>query len=1063
MDYADLPMVVSKKHIALIDPHRKCVSNKRGSAGKRIRLCKFFKSKSHASTFESVFSLNTKRGSYDGTIFRFPLRQEGSFSEISNNTCTPQMILDDLFEPLKSESAYILLFLQNVKCISLWQWTTESHEAQEVFKVLLDQNVSDNIGALHKECGSKVNLILNCLTVRVHNIPTLAITNHHWLVMQVMGTNNDELRQLQNELSESVLPWVGLATKLKKYVSLQNCKAETSEPIADCSTLVNLFEQLEGNIQKAQMPAEIWSDDDFKNTDGRAFCFLPLPEKTVMPVHIHGYFAIDDNRRSIKWPTDDAKGKKAEWNNKLLLKVAAPSYALLLACRANLIRYENTLDSLPTTNTDSITDAYSTWPLHPELKNIAIWKDLVSPTITFSCSLPILWTPADRGKWVALQEAKFLPGSCSTSTLVCSEAVIRLLIGMDVPVVSLPKSVCDTINQSEKVRAVVKQNEISPKFLRELIVKNPSHCSSLFKEDVYKVLEFVLDDLSDDTYVSLDGIPLLPLKDSNVIGFKRSESIGCPIANAEYQDSSYKYIFPDSVKSRPVLDIMYGPGADSLIIDPELPGDLSKVLCKIANTGSLQLKVASTEVVCKQLLPTSIHAWCKVKSESNVGWKWLPEKDSMPPLSWMTELWKWIASSQIKLSLLEGLPILPADYEQEGVTLIEICKTTSICRISTQFAPKARKMLSDIMKKLNILQVHETKLISWKAMEEHPDVEEYIPELSPNCEFIVIKLEKLSIEGRFQAIHELEKEEKDFLREQFSNLHTSCKKYQSCLRSIPIYCAYNDEFIPLDALNGSDKAFLPPKSISPLPGPLCPSMMLRSTLSSEEKLLKALEVRELSLPDFCTMHLIPLASEHIKQNPHSWSEGDKLIVWILKQQLPPLVLQSLSQLEIISTCNYTHKRPEEIYDPTDQHLKVLFDVKKDQGFFPHDQYSEASCRQALEQMGMKTWEALQKNDGQMSTLISDRMKSVRELDPSAQLTRGQCIIEALKYCSKEVVHMSLNGIPFLQAEPYPSSYPSWLEKKWKAASPKLYSIAELCSPDSHNHHLVGTVFFWSGF
>ncbi len=35
--------------------------------------------------------------------------------------------------------------------------------------------------------------------------------------------------------------------------------------------------------------------------DGRAFCFLPLPIRTGLPVHVNGYFELSSNRRDIWW------------------------------------------------------------------------------------------------------------------------------------------------------------------------------------------------------------------------------------------------------------------------------------------------------------------------------------------------------------------------------------------------------------------------------------------------------------------------------------------------------------------------------------------------------------------------------------------------------------------------------------------------------------------------------------------------------------------------------------------------------------------------------------------
>jgi hypothetical protein len=62
---------------------------------------------------------------------------------------------------------------------------------------------------------------------------------------------------------------------------------------------------------------------------GRAFCYLPLPVSTAMPVHINGYFELSSNRRDI-WHGEDMAGEgrlRSEWNALLLHDVASLAYA----------------------------------------------------------------------------------------------------------------------------------------------------------------------------------------------------------------------------------------------------------------------------------------------------------------------------------------------------------------------------------------------------------------------------------------------------------------------------------------------------------------------------------------------------------------------------------------------------------------------------------------------------------------------------------------------------------------------------------------------------------------
>lgn len=56
---------------------------------------------------------------------------------------------------------------------------------------------------------------------------------------------------------------------------------------------------------------------------GIAACFLPLPVKTGLPVHVNGYFELSSNRRDI-WSGSDMAGAgklRSKWNVCLLCEV----------------------------------------------------------------------------------------------------------------------------------------------------------------------------------------------------------------------------------------------------------------------------------------------------------------------------------------------------------------------------------------------------------------------------------------------------------------------------------------------------------------------------------------------------------------------------------------------------------------------------------------------------------------------------------------------------------------------------------------------------------------------
>lgn len=69
-----------------------------------------------------------------------------------------------------------------------------------------------------------------------------------------------------------------------------------------------------------------------EGTEGLAFCFLPLPARTGLGVHVNGFFELSTNRRDI-WTGEDMSGDgrlRAEWNVALLQSVVAPCYLRLL-------------------------------------------------------------------------------------------------------------------------------------------------------------------------------------------------------------------------------------------------------------------------------------------------------------------------------------------------------------------------------------------------------------------------------------------------------------------------------------------------------------------------------------------------------------------------------------------------------------------------------------------------------------------------------------------------------------------------------------------------------------
>ena len=197
---------------------------------------------------------------------------------------------------------------------------------------------------------------------------------------------------------------------------------------------------------------------------GHAFCFLPLPNPTGLPVSINGYFSIADNRRSIKWPTHDEHGKGADFNKELVMKMVSYAYAMMITCRCQLVSYVNTPSYLST----ELSDAYSIWPLMSQVKNHPIWSCLVEPVVRLIAEQKVVWTAAGGGEWVNFNDAYYQPEDLSTPN-----AVIDLLLEIGKPFVVLPKVVFESIKITQNLATVVTPRLVTPHLVRKLLSAFP--------------------------------------------------------------------------------------------------------------------------------------------------------------------------------------------------------------------------------------------------------------------------------------------------------------------------------------------------------------------------------------------------------------------------------------------------------------------------------------------------------------------------------------------------------------------------------------------------------------
>ena len=1034
--HADLPMIVSRKWVGIVDPHRKCVCVKDETqpAGEKKRLGEFFKHKGLMACFDGIFGMSSEQTDYNATLFRFPLRQDGTVSKISSTTYNPEKVIENLFSSLEEEAPVILLFLKNVTSISVYKWDSN---ATLLFGVEVDGETKQ---ALHTERKQSKILAENYSLSSSHAevqlftatfLQTLAEREYkkiHWLVLSVIGSSNMALKKLGDDLK--VLPWVAIAANLPDHIHLpQDCSFSASA-ITEPNTLLQELSPFLQQLHKSQLTLPL-SHEDAGSVSGQAFCFLPLPGCTALPVNVHGYFSVADNRRSIKWPAHDDKGKEARWNYELLHNLVAPAYSILLACRSSLLQYQGTQ---PVQNTRYITDPYAAWPVHREVKNQTIWSDLVEPTLKLASEFPLVWTRADRGKWVKLSDAYFLPGSFSSTPRILPPALaIEALIYAGIPVVSFPSALCETLQLYETLLKIV-DHEITPYLVRKALGKHKEFLRSMTDQNsMYALLDYILSDSDPSTSSEKDlvGIPLLPLR-SDKLPF-------CQFENSLQANSNYVYVFPSNLKE--VLQLL--PGVDCMIVSTEIPPGLEEKLVMLAKHERLQLKLATPDNICSTILKQSVFSWCKQQKCPSV-WRWTPGCSNHPPLEWIRGIWNWLTSKSVSLSLLDGLPLIPQSLPQGSLHTISLIEITNALSLTT-VSPQQPTTFLSILEQLGFTIVEKSFCFA------HPEMDSYIPTLKPDLVAKQIYLHK-----KESAVYSFSNKQKDALRRYLASGSIPLQ-YHQCLSSLPIYKIgigkSEIKYVPLDPkryiLSPSDAELV-------LPTNLCyPDYILSREDYPSIQLIKTIgQISELSVERFCMDHLIPFTCV-LQQR---CLDGDDIAKWLLSQQpcLSSPVISCLKKSQFIRTLSHL-KSPSELYDPHNQTFQELFDSKTEP-VFPAEQYDPYLGN--LRELGLITWNSVIHNVHQFCSLIQSRVQTVATLfknDVQAALQRSKTILKILMQYFPDRLWNAVHHVPFLfpQTTP-PPFYPSHLP--WYGQSLHCLETAEnLCLPVHQNELLVGSV------
>ena len=241
----------------------------------------------------------------NSTMFRFPLRTTdmAEKSDISSSPVTLEN-LESMMEDLKLELFEVLLFVNNIRKITLCHIDESGNVVSSYFveaKVSADDaSKRQQFEAFVKQTGKvqkeNADFLASHVEIRkcsyVLNLKDNFGKVEKWLIVQQIGFDN-----------------------------------EVGTRIADGS--VNGYLRLLPRGGVACLLQDVSTESESLRRGHKAYCFLPLPVETGLPLHINGNFALDHETRRNLW-TDKNDRSRIDWNNGLIEYVIASCYLTLL-------------------------------------------------------------------------------------------------------------------------------------------------------------------------------------------------------------------------------------------------------------------------------------------------------------------------------------------------------------------------------------------------------------------------------------------------------------------------------------------------------------------------------------------------------------------------------------------------------------------------------------------------------------------------------------------------------------------------------------------------------------
>ena len=252
--------------------------------------------------------------------------------------------------------------------------------------------------------------------------------------------------------------------------------------------------------------AMILDEDRTSGWIGRTFSYLPLlrdgSSNTGLPVHVNGAFALEANRKHVKWPSmvgsersrDEHLDKHLLWNQCLLREALPSAYCTMLLAAIQL-------------HAGSMNPHFSARVIYhafPDFSSVDRRWDCVLPILyTELFKNAVIYTEAESGVWVEPRHAIF--NTLSESEPELAGIILAVLAAAGVKVADCPSHVLRAVNRCCRFTLT----EITPVVVATAVRQvQYAGSSTLTWDSRLRLLRYFL---QRSKYDLLDGLELLPL------------------------------------------------------------------------------------------------------------------------------------------------------------------------------------------------------------------------------------------------------------------------------------------------------------------------------------------------------------------------------------------------------------------------------------------------------------------------------------------------------------------------------------------------------------------------